>query len=542
MKKMSKPFTRREFVSVVSRYGGSAFATMTALGLISRASGQGPSLDQLRHDAGRGKKVLILGAGVAGMAAAYELGKLGFECVLLEPRQRSGGRCWTVRGGDTETELSGARQTCRFAEGEYLNPGPMRIPQWHITLDYCKQFGVPIEPFGNWNEFAYYYFEGGKGGSGFADLVDQAHAPLDYGGPLMGKRVRIREAKADLRGQVSELFAKAIHQDELDIPFSGDDQDRLLEFLRHEGDLQSDLSFAGSSRRGYNPWPSGGPNPGVLEEMLPMKDLLRGGFGNYLNSENKYYWQMMMFQPVGGMDQIAKAFEKRVRDSIRFGAEVTEIRKSENGARISYRQDGRDLVEEGDYAVCTIPFPILKDIPNDLSKSKKEAIAALDFVNIGKIGLQFSERFWEDEDRIFGGISKTDLPISQIVYPSNNYLSQKGVLVGYFAAGEEAEYFGRLSPERREREALLQGSKIHPQYRDYFENAFSVDWARLKYSRGCTLHWTKDLRKRYFSQLLEPDDRIYLGGDFTTYLEGWIAGAIESGRYVTQQIYSHATS
>ena len=76
-----------------------------------------------------GKSVIILGAGVGGMAAAYELGKVGYDCQILEARSSAGGRCWTIRGGDQYTETDGVTQTAKFDQGLYFNPGPARIPQ-----------------------------------------------------------------------------------------------------------------------------------------------------------------------------------------------------------------------------------------------------------------------------------------------------------------------------------------------------------------------------------------------------------------------------
>ncbi len=180
----------------------------------------------------KGKKIVILGAGIAGMAAAYELEKIGYDCTILEAgsQERAGGRCWTVRQGTVETEISGERQVANFNAGLYFNPGPARIPQHHITLDYCQELGVPIEVFTNVNEAAYYYNEGV--------------------GPLSNLRffrngVRIREAKTDMRGYMTELLAKAIDQDALDLPLTTEDIEKMLEFLHRDGKSAGD----GQTRR-----------------------------------------------------------------------------------------------------------------------------------------------------------------------------------------------------------------------------------------------------------------------------------------------------
>lgn len=127
-------FTRRTFLERVGQVGGATavYGAMEALGLMPAAAT--PERFALQGD-GRGKKILILGAGMAGICTAYEMGKRGYDCHLLEARQRPGGRCHTIRRGTVEVETTGQKQTCAFDEGLYMNPGPARIPQHHVTLD-----------------------------------------------------------------------------------------------------------------------------------------------------------------------------------------------------------------------------------------------------------------------------------------------------------------------------------------------------------------------------------------------------------------------
>ena len=258
--------TRREFVTRAGKYGsGAATSAMLALGLLAKTGaagaqeaspGGGPG--EGRSGApGKGRRVLILGAGLCGMSAAYELGKLGYTCELLEARSRPGGRCWTVRGGTRETEVGGPEQIAGFPEGFYMNAGPARIPGHHTsTLGYCKEFGVPVEVFNNVNESAYYQVKN------------------------VG-RVRMREARADLRGYVDELLAKAVNHDAVDRPLTADDKDALIEFLRDDGGLNPDLVYKPASSRGpslnrtsesrgyvYDDLPAGAGIPGHRAHVL----------------------------------------------------------------------------------------------------------------------------------------------------------------------------------------------------------------------------------------------------------------------------------
>ena len=138
---------RRDLLSLIGTMAGSAamYHAMTALGFASESRYRGP----IRLDGDpKGASVLILGAGLAGMTAALELRKAGYKVQLLEFNGRPGGRNWTLRGGDTYTELGGATQHCQFDPGLYINPGPWRIPYHHYNLvAYCKRLGVTLEPF-----------------------------------------------------------------------------------------------------------------------------------------------------------------------------------------------------------------------------------------------------------------------------------------------------------------------------------------------------------------------------------------------------------
>jgi monoamine oxidase len=122
--------------------GSSAmYQAMTTLGLAAESSYKGP----IRLDGDpKGASILILGAGIAGLVAAFELSKVGYRVQVLEYNDRAGGRCWSLRGGDRFTELGGFEQTCGFDRDLYFNPGPWRIPYHHGgVLDYCKRRRQP---------------------------------------------------------------------------------------------------------------------------------------------------------------------------------------------------------------------------------------------------------------------------------------------------------------------------------------------------------------------------------------------------------------
>src|SRR5215471_16060033 len=251
------PVTRRGFISQVTRAGGygAGFSAMQALGLL--AEGGPPPLASLPRDLGYGKKVAILGAGIAGMVAAYELRKAGFECTLLEARERPGGRNWTIRNGTTVEFTDGSVQRCDWKPGQYLNAGPARIPSIHRTiLGYCEELGIPLE----------------------VEINSSRSALMQSDDLNSGRPVEQRQVIYDTRGHLAELFSKAIHQGRLDEMLTKEDGERLLAFLRTYGDLKNDLTYAGTERSGYAVARGSGIDPPQLKKPLGLHDLLLANF------------------------------------------------------------------------------------------------------------------------------------------------------------------------------------------------------------------------------------------------------------------------
>ena len=189
--------TKRGFLLAVGAAAGAGavYRTMQALGMRT-VQGARAAPPDLPPGSGSGVRIAILGAGIAGMAAAWELSKAGYRCTILEASARAGGRNLTVRGGDP-LEETGSRQQATFDREDHLyaNMGPARIPYHHrAILRYCKAFGVDLEVITNDNRAALFHDREGLGGR-----------------PVTGRRLH-----TDSRGYIAELLAKAVRRDALD--------------------------------------------------------------------------------------------------------------------------------------------------------------------------------------------------------------------------------------------------------------------------------------------------------------------------------------
>lgn len=528
-----RPLNRREFLARIGVLGGATalYGAMDSLGLMaSPANAQTvdfipPSRDEVR---GRRPEVLVLGAGIAGLTTAYELQKAGYRCTVLEARDRPGGRNWTARNGTTLEETDGTTDVCRFSPGQYMNMGPARIPQHHVTLDYCRELGVPVEVFTNANADAYYYQEGPEFG------------------PLSGQPIRHREAKANYYGYVSELLAKAIDQDALNGSLTGDDTERMLEFLRSFGDLDAAYNYTGSSRAGYVPGEEPGAwfAEGTPKDPIERSQLLQSRIGGYFSFELSWNQAMLMYQPVGGMDRIADALADAVgRGRIRYDAQVFELNNTSDGVEVVYgRRGGQSRRMTADYCVATIPPQILKDIPSNLSPAVKDALGVPVPFSTGKVGLEYDRRFWEIDEHILGGITGTTLDVNTIWYPSYGYLSNgPGVVVGAYNFGGTADEYAALSPAQRTARAVDAGAKIHGDaYRDT-TSAFTVAWIKQPFSNGGWVFWPGG-RGDAYRLLTEPDGNVYFAGDHLSYYIAWQAGAFLAARNTVMALHDRVTA
>lgn len=519
-----KAITRREFLHRGSLFAGATYPAMIALDMLRPAPAHAFNLPTTNNNPAT-KHIVILGAGLAGMAAAYELGKLGYKCTILEARTRTGGRVWSVRKGSVQEEAKNPKQVAAFDEGYYFNAGPSRIPHHHqLTLQYCRELGVAVENYNNVNEGAYYFSEGK--------------------GTLANKKVRMREIHNDMRGYMSELLAKAIDQGAVDTKLTKEDAQKVIEYLRAEGGLDIDKLYKASARRGYTEAPGAGERAGKIADPYRLADIIGAGLLDpdfYNVAEYTYELQMTMFQAKGGMDNIAKALEKKLPGIIQLGAEVTSIRNTDAGVAISYKQQQQPKQITADLCICTLPLPVLSNVDHNFSPDVSRTIDYIPYIATGKIGLQFKRRFWEEDENVFGGITHTNNELTQIFYPSNDYLGKKGVLIGYYNFNDKALKTGVLTIAEREKLALNKGRLIHPQYDTEFENALSVSWHLTPYSMGGWALYTADTRKNLYKSLLAPDKNVYFAGEHTTYLTAWMAGAFESARKVVTDIHARVT-
>jgi monoamine oxidase len=525
----SSSLSRRRLLQMIGATagGGAMYQAMSSLGFAAESPYQGP-IDL--QGVPQGASVLVLGAGMAGMTAAYELRNAGYKVQVLEYNGRAGGRNWSLRGGDRYTELGGLTQQCEFDKDLYINPGPWRIPYHHHgMMHYAKRLRVPLEPFFQVNYNAY------------------LHSTQAFG----GKPQRFREVKADYQGHVAELLAKATRQNSLDASVTKEDKEILLDSLRQWGALDKNYGYvssdAVSDRRGYEKNPGGGLSAAPIpSKPVALSDILQSGLWSGIANGDTFDMQTALFQPAGGMGRIGEAFGRELGPLIRYNSKVTDIHQDGHGVTVTFvdsREASTPQTMRADWCLCTIPLPVLAQIPMNVGESMAAAISAVPYASAIKAGLQFKRRFWEEDEHIFGGITYTDLPIMNIGYPNTGFQGGgKGVLLGAYIWGLHAMEFTAMTPQQRVQKVVDYGSQIHPQYKKEFDNGVAVAWHRSPFTMGCFGMWTSDTRAKHYEDLCQIDGRVALAGEHASYLGGWQEGAVTSALDAIGRLHQRAVA
>jgi monoamine oxidase len=475
------PVTRRRFLEMVGAAGGAAavYETMVAMGMLVVPEAYAGSPD-VSGMPGKGKTAIVLGAGIAGLTAAYRLSQAGFTVTVYEASKRVGGRNFTVSAAKTDhrdviLQQGLPDQPCRFTgspQTQYFEAGCGRIPYHHVALlELCRELGVALEPY--IMETRANHFQ-----------TDQA----------FGKQFVVnRQLANDTRGYIAELLAKAVNKRCLDDVLNEADRAALLSLLTKFGDVTDKSSppykYFGSTRSGYTEDP-GVDSPGKPVPPLALGELLKSQFWNHrFYQAEDYLWQTTLFHPVGGMRKIVDALLAKVAGAVKTEMPVAGI--SLHGDKVSVKFADATTAT-ADHCVSTIPLPILRKLldPATFSDEYRKAVGVVDFAPTCKIGWQAKARFWENlgtpyanGPQIFGGISWIDHPITQMWYPSGGYFSPgPAVLTGAYNydSGDKkvATEFGNLDLPARLEVGLQGGERLHPEFRQFVpkELGLSIAW------------------------------------------------------------------
>ncbi len=488
---MDDTITRREFLV----RGAAAAASLAGVGC-----GSG------RQGAGGAATVIVAGAGLAGLAAAYELVRMGHRVTVLEARDRPGGRVLTLRDG--------------FDGGLHVEAGAVFVREGHHhTVGYARELGVGLVPAG-----------GRTRGTGARCFVRGRSVWTRDGRPV---RWPVQLSPAE-----TGLAAPALNARYLDpvLDEIGDPSHPAwpgAAALRYDGmSLAGLLRARGASagavevmRLGYlDEWGDGVESCSALSLLRDLAQQRAAGAA---------------FLVDGGTDRLPRAFAARLGDRVRYGAEVTEIHHDGDGVRVGFRVRGRSAALSADYLVCTLPFPTLRTVrvSPPFSPGKRRAVEGLRTTSVTRVYLQLRERCWDAGEAVV----PTDLPVMSLGDATAGQPGPRAVLEA-FVTGPNARRIAAMDPEARVAFAREHARRVHPGVDGVFERGSSYCWDSDPWARGDYAWFAPGELRDFLPHLARPEGRVHFAGDHTSSLPGWMQGALASGRRAADEIHAAASS
>ncbi|MCM3904560.1 MAG: FAD-dependent oxidoreductase [Pyrinomonadaceae bacterium] len=450
---------------------------------------------------GATKKVIIIGAGLAGLSAAYELTQAGHDVTVIEARTRPGGRVHTLRDP--------------FPDGLYAEAGAARIPNHHhFTLKYVELFGLTLDPF------------------------EPTSLPSVY--HVRGKRIRVTP------GQRVE-WPYDLTAEERTLGINGMRQKYIWSILGEVGDVTDPNWPPPDVLRKYDQmnrsdfWRSRGASPeavallsvGGIDDRVETWSTLFMLRNQALNRKLNRYYKIR-----GGNDLLPKAFAVRLSEKIHYAAPVVRIEQSAQAVKAVFLRAGAYHTLAGDYLICAVPFTVQKNIEvaPAFSVEKQRAIEQLPYLSASKIFLQSKRRFWAAEGQ--SGFAKTDLPISQVWDVTYKQPSKRGILQAFPISLHSRRVTG-MTEQERINFALDQVEMIYPSMREHFEGGVTKCWDEDEWARGVGAYYKPGQFSSLLPHVARPEGRIHFAGEHTSvWIDAWMQGALESGNRVAREVNS----
>jgi monoamine oxidase len=453
------------------------------------------------HAQGRHKKVTIIGAGLAGLCAAYELAQAGHQVTIFEARERPGGRVWTLRDP--------------FSEGLYAEAGAETFGDTHTYVQhYVKQFNLTVMPtFSTGKLRSLYYVQGHRFIPGRTTNEWPLKLPAD-----------------ELKLNWSALSRKYVEPAVKDI---GDplapgwpsrevlekyDRISFAEMLAKRGASPETINLL---KIGYSDvWDNG---TGADSALCTLRDEAIG---------------RNMKEPVriqGGNDQLPKAFAGKLEGSIHYSAALVSIEQHGKGVTATIEQRGRRDRVSADYLICAIPFTVLRSIhvAPAFSGDKQSAIRELSYQSISRVFVQTKTRYWNADG--LSGYAVTDLPVMTVWDCSAGEGGEHAILESYMS-GEAARQIGSLADAQRVQLALENMEKLFPGVRGQYERGTSVAWETDPWSRGGFAWFKRNQMSTLLPHVAGREGRVFFAGEHTSPWFGWMQGAFQSGNRAAQEV------
>ena len=486
---MPIPIDRREFLKLAFLAASAHVAPMRSWSFTPQA------LQQARSP----KKVLVVGAGLAGLVAGYELNRAGHDVTILEAQFRPGGRVQTLREP--------------FSDGLYAEAGAARIPDNHdLTLHYVKHFGLTLVPFFP-HQLSMVYLVGGKRikARSWSDL-DLAQVPLE---------LTAEERRLGMSGLLVKYLGDAMN--DIGDPRSPDwptgsakkyDSMTMAEFLKERGASHGAIELI------EYPYASAEDDPVSL--LWNLRD------NWYAARETTRY------KIDGGNDLLPRAFAGKLKEKIHYGAPVVRIEQDASRVRAIALQSGMHRTFEAERLICAVPFPALRkvQVAPSFSEQRRKAIAELRYDTVTRVILQCRSRFWEKDG--CNGFGSSDLP-QEVFHPTFDQPGTRGLLASYMLVGV-GQRAGAMDPDARTTFVSKEMEKVHPGLLDNLEGCVAKVWAADPWAGGAGSEHSPGQLTTFCVGLERPEGRVHFAGEHISVCPFWMQGALQSGLRAAKEV------
>lgn len=443
------------------------------------------------------KEVLVIGAGLAGLAAAWELKNTGHQVTILEARNRPGGRVSTLREP--------------FAEGLFVEEGAAAFsPTYTHALKFIEDFGLEKIPYPLPDTTVVYHLNGQRIEAAPGEEVQW---PYELSADEQGKDPMSLVQKYIIDTLPEEVGDPDLWNKE---PVVSMDQLSLAEYLRKQGASEGAIQLIKNTQ-----WFAAVPDEtSALATGVSDFGLFMGG---------------MPFILKGGNDRLPKELASRMTENIRYGTAVTQISDTGNGVVVRGK-DGKEFT--GDAVIVAVPLKVTNRIvfKPELPSDKKAAIENMPIIDLTRTFLTVDRPFWLEEG--LSGTAYTDLGVGQVnPYVNTDDPRHNAAVIEAYVGGPQAGKLANISQGDVVREMRSEMKKVYPQINEHFQEGYVKAWSSDPFALGGPSWPGPGDVSSYLQDLQSPHGRIHFAGEHTNVLRSTMEGALRSGVRAAGEIH-----
>ncbi len=450
--------------------------------------------------------MLIVGAGLAGLACAYELTEAGHDVTVIEARERSGGRVYTIRDP--------------FTDGMYAEAGAESFGEKHAFVDYyVRRFDLPTLKFEVSSKLTPLYYVNGR--------AIRLGKEFQWPAGLRSDETRLSPydlAQKYIRPAVQEIGDPLAPDWPSDRALAKYDRISMRELLRRAGASPEAIEMI---RLGYADAWDNDTKPDSALCLLRDEAIGRGSRG--------------LLRIAGGNDRLPRAFASALGARILYETALCRIDQSASAVTAVVQSKGRRHHIAADFLVCAIPFPVLRTVelhPGSASGSrftagKMRAIHELEYLSVARTFVQYKSRFWTAAG--LSGYAATDLPVGTVFEATAGQTGTRAILECYIS-GQAARRIASESEAVRVQTTVDRLEQVFPGARENFETGTSVVWESEPWSRGAFAWFKSGQMRDLLPHVASREGRVFFAGEHTSPWFGWMQGALESGQRAAREV------